>query len=628
MSSAPSLAQAGLAADEQPRALSARDRFLTHMKRQNRRGGVRIPTSKRADGQLHSTLRSQFAVPDQGARDRRLAERDMSRVPVWAHGQKKRPTRHAHLAAGATPAHLQFALGTLQRLFRKRAKTRNVGSLDVMSYIRRYADATGEITHGRFIDMVHALQKGVDQGTPSVLDPQSARSDTSGMTYTSNNSSTARTDYTFSSMCSSRASGYSNASGYSHASASGYGRSSSGFLRRSTSRLAYTPRQHQRHNHGEGANRRDQSTRCIAATNAPADTAAAAGAFSLNPKPCTPRLGHRELQQLFYHLDADNSGHVSVEELQLAITGPLPSARREAAMRTFNKLDLDGSGTIESAELRKTLSTAARAHPLVVGGVVSRKAFVEQELRRLQTQIENFGSRRTSSKSQTQENGETDTDVNVGAREWEAHFREVSAALPFGSRGDAQFNRVIEDGFNPSCPRAVARAEELAVLRARARAKHLDEHHKHTSGAAHHAAHHKEVEGLVFRNASSGSSSARSNRSENTSARSGSSRAYSVISRRDRCRSRPSSVGSARSSMASARSYTWPKAVHGHTGPTKTFSALKPQHHVGGRLMHNQTELLGCGGKIRKSELATVHSGGMSRTRELGSTVNHEFFEV
>ena len=295
-------------------------------------------------------------------------------------------------------------------------------------------------------------------------------------------------------------------------------------------------------------------------------------------------------------------------------------------MRTFNRLDLDGSGTIESAELRKTLSTAARAHPLVVGGIVSRKAFVEQELKRIHDQIEVFGSRRSNS---SRDKEGADADVNVGAREWEAHFREVSAALPRGSRGDAQFTRVIDDGFDPSCPRAVARAQELATLRARARAKQLDEHHKHTSGAAHHHAHHADVAGLAFRDSGSGSSSARSNRSDSTSARSGSSRAYSVVSSsRGRRRSRPSSVGSARSSMASARSYTWPNAGVEHTGPATPFSARKPQHHIGGRLMHHQVGLLDRKDKAQRSKLVAVHSGGLSRTRELGSTVDHEFFEV
>ena len=82
-------------------------------------------------------------------------------------------------------------------------------------------------------------------------------------------------------------------------------------------------------------------------------------------------LTTREIEMLFAYLDADGSGEVDIKEMQLALCGALPTARRELADSVFRSLE-HGSGKDDSGghvfgtvginDLRRSLRIGAASH--------------------------------------------------------------------------------------------------------------------------------------------------------------------------------------------------------------------------------------------------------------------------
>ncbi|KAJ1423524.1 hypothetical protein B484DRAFT_315850, partial [Ochromonadaceae sp. CCMP2298] len=73
-----------------------------------------------------------------------------------------------------------------------------------------------------------------------------------------------------------------------------------------------------------------------------------------------------ELSMLFQHFDKDNSGDIDFEEFVQAVKGPMTNRRRQLVALAFNKLDKDGSGTLEPDDIISTYD--ASHHPDVMAG--------------------------------------------------------------------------------------------------------------------------------------------------------------------------------------------------------------------------------------------------------------------
>ena len=77
-------------------------------------------------------------------------------------------------------------------------------------------------------------------------------------------------------------------------------------------------------------------------------------------------LSNKETRQLFEFLDADMSGTIDYEEFITIVRNPLSGRRLDLVDMAFNKMDLDGNGTIEPDEIMQAHNTAE--HPDVLSG--------------------------------------------------------------------------------------------------------------------------------------------------------------------------------------------------------------------------------------------------------------------
>ena len=122
---------------------------------------------------------------------------------------------------------------------------------------------------------------------------------------------------------------------------------------------------------------------------------------------------------LFRYFDQDESGRVSIIELQRGICGALSRSRASLLSRTFRHLDADGSGSINMHDLKKRLQM--QHHPHVRAGIATKG----EVLRGLLTAMDDSG------------NG------MVSREEWDFFFTELSAEVP----DDAVFGRMVENVF-------------------------------------------------------------------------------------------------------------------------------------------------------------------------------------
>eukprot|EP00937_MAST-01D_sp_MAST-1D-sp2_P002373 g2373.t1 len=515
-------------------------------------------------------------VADQGARGRWLAARDYGKLPQWGRPQGWR-VRHDHLLPDATPPHLDFALRQLKGMFRRRAERKGANTLEVMAWLQRFAKG-GELSLPRFIACVRELERHV--GPSFEASTESGACDSASVmssARSSSRASTARTGSWISSV--------SSVSSARSARAAPRPRSSSGFLRRSTGRLAYTPRtQRERDDADGGAGSGISAGGGVDGVDAAPPAAAhggsngggGGGGGGGSGARRAHALSRQELAELFHHLDTDDSGHVSSHELQLAVTGKLCTARKKVVRAAFNALDLDGDATIEQRELRSVLSKSAKTHPTVLAGQMTRQQFVRREMERLQAQLAAFkgedageeaaaaagsGSVRGSAAGSGASGATTGAGragggggaADIDFDTWEAYFREVSAAC----RHDGAFERVVGDAFDPSCPGAARRAREVSELRAKAKARQRAHAQAKQSGAHGHQAAHAELGNLRCLSAGSAGSAAGASA---RSAASGTSRTSGGFSARSSQfdSARTGSVGSARSSWSrgSSRSHS------------------------------------------------------------------------
>ena len=59
-------------------------------------------------------------------------------------------------------------------------------------------------------------------------------------------------------------------------------------------------------------------------------------------------------------LDSDQSGHIALDEFTKGLTSAFPEARTEDIIALFRECDRDGNGTVEYAELTRTMRQANR----------------------------------------------------------------------------------------------------------------------------------------------------------------------------------------------------------------------------------------------------------------------------
>ena len=117
-------------------------------------------------------------------------------------------------------------------------------------------------------------------------------------------------------------------------------------------------------------------------------------------------ISKREAQVLLDHLDLNKDGVVSYDEFLYGIRGAPNATRQEIIDQAFAKFDLDGSGSITSADLRTVYDCSQ--HPKVISGeMTDEEVFVQF--------LASFGDR----------NG----DGVITRQEWNDYYAAVSANI-------------------------------------------------------------------------------------------------------------------------------------------------------------------------------------------------------
>jgi Ca2+-binding EF-hand superfamily protein len=88
--------------------------------------------------------------------------------------------------------------------------------------------------------------------------------------------------------------------------------------------------------------------------------------FKKAMKEMNMNLGESELRLLFDHFDSDQSGSIDFEEFIQGVRDPLNERRLKLVIMAFGKLDKDGNGIIDAAEVASTYD--ASKHPDVLAG--------------------------------------------------------------------------------------------------------------------------------------------------------------------------------------------------------------------------------------------------------------------
>jgi Ca2+-binding EF-hand superfamily protein len=77
-------------------------------------------------------------------------------------------------------------------------------------------------------------------------------------------------------------------------------------------------------------------------------------------------LSDEDIQSIFNHFDKNNDGVLDMKEFMDMILGDLPSNRYGAVLQAFNKLDMQGRGSVPYSRVRDEFN--AKKHPEVCNG--------------------------------------------------------------------------------------------------------------------------------------------------------------------------------------------------------------------------------------------------------------------
>lgn len=113
-----------------------------------------------------------------------------------------------------------------------------------------------------------------------------------------------------------------------------------------------------------------------------------------------------QVRGIFSLIDENHDGNMTFDEFLVGLRGSLNNTRREVCDRAFAKFDKDGSGVIETADMRGIYS--AKRHPKVVSGEKTE----EQVFREFLAVF-----------------GDKDGDGKISKHEWYDYYGNVSSSV-------------------------------------------------------------------------------------------------------------------------------------------------------------------------------------------------------
>lgn len=128
--------------------------------------------------------------------------------------------------------------------------------------------------------------------------------------------------------------------------------------------------------------------------------------FFVGLNECGCNLTKDQTNLLLSSFDTDSDGNVNLDEFLAAIRGQLSEVRQAVVCAAFNKFDIDGSGSINAADLKAAFSVAS--HPRVISGDITEdEAFLEF--------LANFGDK--------------NNDGKITQCEWADYYSAVSSSV-------------------------------------------------------------------------------------------------------------------------------------------------------------------------------------------------------